>query len=97
MGILLESTTPIVQESITLFSNWEFWAFILATAGGLITVHVTQTIAVNTLKIQMESLKEQVNRDRKNVQDNYQQLFDICTDINKRLSNMEGFLTKQKK
>ena len=101
--LLLDHPIAIAHEAISLFSNWEFWVAAFTVIGGMVTSWYRQSGMISILKIQMQnngekcdaridSIKEQVNRDRDSVRENHNKLYDLCTKMNQRLANMEGVL-----
>ena len=104
--ILLDNIS-VPQEAASLFNNWEFWALAVGTISGLVTSYFKQTITINKLTIELanvdekydariNSLKEQITSDRLSVRENHNKLYDLCTEMNQRLSTIEGALNKDK-
>lgn len=105
--ILLDHTSLISHEAFSLFSEWQFWIAMFGIVSAIVGSYFKQRMDLNTLKIEqghidekynarINTLKEQMNSDRLTDRQNRKQLFDLCTEMNQRLSNLEGVLSKDK-
>ena len=101
--ILLDHPSPIIHEAASLFSNWEFWIAAFTVIGGMVASWYRQVGMINIIKVKLQnaeskcdaridSIKEQINRDRDSVRENHNKIYDLCTQMNQRLANMEGVL-----
>jgi len=106
--ILLDHPAPLIHEAQSLFANWEFWIAAFTVISGMVTSYFNLQGKVNILKIELEntdekydarinSMKEQIASDRVSVRENHNKLYELCTQMNQRLANMEGALKNVKK
>lgn len=108
MLLLDHPSVAISHESVSLFSNWQFWLAAFTVVSGMVTSYFRQVGMINILKIELtnvdekynarvNNIKEQINTDRSSVRENHRQLYDLCTQMNERLANMEGVLKNRSK
>lgn len=103
MLLLDHPSVAISHEAVSLFSNWQFWVAAFTVISGMVTSYFRQVGMINIIKLNLKnidekydarinSMKEQINTDRSSVRENHKQLYDLCTQMNERLANMEGVL-----